>query len=86
MNQRKAYPAGLVMHGTGMWGEMEGFVEIFFAGMIGALFGFVVGMLFGVMTRIFTLNRVKGVIGGRHWAAYGASAGALALALMEIFD
>jgi hypothetical protein len=79
-------PSGLVVHGQGMSGGIEGLAEVLFAGMIGALAGFVFGMLFGAFARIFTLNRVKGMIGGRHWAAYGAGAGALALALMELFD
>ncbi len=88
MKQRlkRITPAGFVVHGAGMWGEMEGMIEVLFAGMIGALVGFIFGMLFGTFARIFTLNRVKGIIGGRHWAAYGAGAGALALAMMELFD
>ena len=88
MKQRlnRITPAGLVMHGTGMWGEFEGLIEVLFAGMIGGLIGFIVGMLFGAFARIFTLNRVKGIIGGRHWAAYGAGAGGLALAVMEMLD
>ena len=81
-------PSGFVVHGGGMGGggEMGGIVEILFAGMIGALVGFITGMLCGTFARIFTLNRVKGMIGGRHWAAYGAGAGALALAMIELFD
>ena len=81
-------PAGFVVHGGGMSGagEIGGIVEILFAGMIGALIGFITGMLCGTFARIFTLNRVKGMIGGRHWAAYGAGAGALALAMIELFD
>ena len=88
MKQRlsRITPAGFVVHGTGMWGEMEGILEVLFAGMVGGLIGFIFGMLFGTFARIFTLNRVKGIIGGRHWAAYGAGAGALALAMMELFD
>jgi len=88
MKQRlnRISPSGFVVHGSGMGGEMEGIVEILFAGMIGGLFGFIGGMLCGTFARIFTLNRVKGMIGGRHWAAYGAGAGALALAMMELFD
>jgi hypothetical protein len=43
-------------------------------------------MLIGVIARICTLNRLKGIIGGKHWAAYGAGAGALALAFIELFD
>jgi hypothetical protein len=79
-------PAGFVVQGGGVRGDMEGIVEVLFAGMVGALAGFVVGMLFGSFARIFTLNRVKGIVGGRHWAAYGAGAGALGLALMEFFN
>ncbi len=88
MKQRlnRITPAGLVVHGTGIAGQMEGPLEVLFAGLIGALIGFVSGMLCGTFARIFTLNRVKGMIGGRHWAAYGAGAGALALAIMELFD
>ena len=88
MKQRlnRITPAGLVVHGAGMWGEMEGIIEVLFAGMIGALAGFILGMLCGTFARIFTINRVKGMIGGRHWAAYGAGAGALALAMMELLD
>ena len=79
-------PAGLVVHGAGMWGEVEGIIEVLFAGMVGALAGFILGMFCGTFARIFTINRVKGMIGGRHWAAYGAGAGALALAMMELLD
>ena len=79
-------PSGLVVHGAGMWGEFEGIIEVLFAGMIGGLMGFVLGMLCGSFARIFTMNRVKGIIGGRHWAAYGAGAGGLALAVMEMLD
>jgi len=76
---------GLVVSGQGMGGgQMEGPLEIMFAGIIGALAGFVCGLLFGSLARIFTLNRVKGMIGGSHWAAYGAGAGALALAMVEL--
>lgn len=83
---KKLSPSGFVVHGNGMQGEMEGLPEILFAGMIGALGGFILGMLCGSFARIFTINRVKGIIGGRHWAAWGAGAGALGLALMEFFD
>lgn len=88
MKQRlnRVTPAGLVVHGTGMSGTMEGPIEVLFAGLVGALIGFIFGMLCGTFARIFTLNRVKGIVGGRHWAAYGAGAGALALAMMELFD
>ena len=79
-------PAGFVVSGQGVSGQMEGIAEVLFAGMIGALVGFVLGMLCGTFARLFTLNRVKGMIGGRHWAAYGAGAGALALAMIELFN
>jgi hypothetical protein len=79
-------PSGFVVSGPGMGGEIEGTIEVLFAGMIGALFGFVFGMLCRALARVFTLNRVKGIIGGRHWAAYGAGAGGLALAVMEMLD
>jgi hypothetical protein len=87
MKQRlnRITPAGFVVHGSGMMGEVGGLLEVLFAGMMGGLVGFVFGMLFGTFARIFTLNRVKGIIGGRHWAAYGAGAGALALAMIELF-
>lgn len=88
MKQRlnRITPAGFVVHGAGMWGEMEGILEILFAGIIGALLGFIFGLLCGTVARIFTLDRVKGIIGGRHWAAYGAGAGGLALAVIEFLD
>lgn len=83
---RKINFAGLIVSGPSTSSSMEGPIEVFFAGMIGALVGFVGGMLAGVITRICTLNRLKGIIGGAHWAAYGAGAGALALAFIEMFD
>lgn len=88
MNKRlsKINPAGVFMSGQGMGGSLEGPLELLFAGAVGALAGFIFGMLFGTLARVFTMNRVKGIIGGRHWAAYGAGAGALALAMMELFD
>jgi hypothetical protein len=88
MKQRlnRITPAGLVVNGAGMWGEFEGTIEILFAGMIGALMGFVLGMLFGTLSRVITMNRVKGIIGGRHWAAYGAGAGGMALSIVEMLD
>ena len=78
--------AGFVVSGPAGSGSVEGPIEVFFAGMLGALLGFVGGMLIGVIARLCTLNRLKGIIGGRHWGAYGAGAGALALALVELFD
>ena len=83
---KKLMPSGFVVHGSGMHGEMEGLAEVLFSGMVGALLGFILGMLFGSFARVFTINRVKGMIGGRHWAAWGAGAGALGLALIEFFD
>jgi len=78
--------AGFVVSGSGGSTSLEGPIEVFFAGMVGALLGFVGGMLIGVIARLCTLNRLKGIIGGKHWAAYGAGAGALALAFIELFD
>ena len=78
--------AGLISSGPGVSGSYEGPIEVFFAGMVGALVGFIGGMLAGVIARMCTLNRLKGIIGGNHWAAYGAGAGALALAFIELFD
>jgi len=88
MNKRlqKINPAGVYMSGPGMGGSLEGPLEILFAGVVGAIGGFIFGLLCGALARVFTLNRVKGIIGGRHWAAYGAGAGALALAMMELLD
>lgn len=83
---RRINPSGLVVSGPGMSGGMEGPIEVLFAGMIGAIAGFIFGMLFGTLARVFSLNRVKGIIGGSHWAAYGAGAGALALAMIELLD
>ena len=81
----KINPAGLMLSGRGIGGELEGPIEVLFAGAVGALGGFILGMLCGTFARVFTLNRVKGMIGGRHWAAYGAGAGALGLAVVEFF-
>jgi hypothetical protein len=82
---RKVHPAGLVMSGPGMAGEMSSVLEVIFSGLVGALAGFAFGMLCGSLARVFTINRVKGMIGGRHWAAWGAGAGALGLAMFELF-
>ena len=67
-------------------GDIEGPLEIVFAGLLGAMGGFVVGLLIGILTRIFTMNAANGERGGIHWAAYGASAGALCLAIVEFFN
>ena len=78
-------PAGLVVHGSGVTGGMEGPAEVIFAGLIGALLGFIGGLLTGSIARVLTVNARKGIRGGLHWAAYGAGAGAMALALIELF-
>ncbi|HEY0550006.1 MAG TPA: hypothetical protein VGF13_10430 [Verrucomicrobiae bacterium] len=83
---RRINPSGLVVSGPGMTGPLEGPIEVLFAGVVGGMAGFIFGMLCGVLARVFTVNRVKGIIGGRHWAAWGAGAGGLALAMMELFD
>ena len=83
---RKLNVPGFVVSGPGMGGEFEGPIEVLFAGAVGAVCGFIVGMFCGALARIFTLDRVKGVVGGNRWAAYGAGAGALALALIELID
>ena len=77
---------GLVVSGSGMAGEIQGPIEVMLAGVVGALFGFVLGLFSGALARLFTLGRAKGIIGGHHWAAYGAGAGAFALAVIELFD
>jgi hypothetical protein len=81
----RAYPAGLIVTNSS-GAEIEGPIEVMFAGMLGALAGFVLGMLVGVVTRILTMNALRGSRGGMHWAAYGAGAGAMALALVELLD
>ena len=81
----KLNPAGLMLSGRGIGGELEGPIEVLLAGAVGALGGFVTGMLFGTFARLITVNRIKGMIGGSHWAAYGAGAGALGLAVLEWF-
>ena len=85
---QRVLPAGIMVNspgGTGV-GDIEGPLEIFFAGLLGALAGFVLGLLIGVFTRIATMNAARGCTGGIHWAAYGAGAGALALAIIEFID
>jgi hypothetical protein len=82
---RRVYPAGVfISNPTG--GEIEGPLEVMFAGLLGALGGFFLGMLTGAFARVFTMNARKGSRGGMHWAAYGAGAGAMALALVELLD
>ena len=83
---RRFNASGFVVSGPGMSGEIEGPLEVLLAGAIGAMIGFIVGRFCGVLARIFTLNRAQGIIGGNRWAAYGAGAGALALALVELID
>ena len=88
MKQRlQKYLPGFVVSGSGMGADsMEGPVEFLLAGLVGAMAGFILGLLSGSIARLITYNRDRGIIGGRVWAAYGASAGALALALMELFE
>ena len=87
-NLSRFLPAGLMMNtsgGTGV-GDIEGPLEILFAGVLGSLIGFVLGMLLGVITNIATMNASRGSSGGMHWAAYGAGGGALALAVIELLS
>jgi len=84
--KKQLYPAGFVVHGSGMTGQYGEIPEVLLAGAVGAVAGLTLGMLCGGFARIFTLNRVKGMIGGRHWGVWGAGAGALGLALIELFD
>ena len=85
--RQKCYPAGFVVQGGGMGGgALEGPAELIFAGLIGSLLGFICGMFFGSIVRVITLNARNGVRGGLHWAAWGAGAGALGLAMVEFFD
>lgn len=74
------------MSGQGMGGEISGTMEVLFASLLGGLAGLVCGMIVGTMARFITINRVKGMIGGMHWGAYGAGAGALALAMFELLN
>ncbi len=77
---------GVFMTGGGMGGEISGPMEVMFAGLLGGIAGLVVGMIAGTFARFFTINRVKGMIGGIQWGAYGAGAGALALAMFEMLN
>lgn len=79
-------PAGVFIEpGSGMGGtEIEGPLEVIFAGLIGAMAGFVVGLLVGSIVRVLTINSVKGTSGGIHWAAYGACAGTVAMVVMAL--
>ena len=77
---------GVFMTGGGMGAEVSESLEVMFAGLLGGITGLVCGLVIGVFARFFTLNRVKGIIGGMHWGAYGAGAGALALAMFELLD
>lgn len=81
-------PAGVFIEpGGGMaGGEIEGPIEVMFAGGLGALAGFVVGLLVGSIVRVLTINCVKGSRGGMHWAAYGACAGSLAMVAMALLN
>ncbi len=78
--------AGLIVSGGSAAGDIEGPLEIIFAGLLGALAGFVIGLLIASVARVITINSIKGMRGDMHWAAYGACLGALALAVMEILD
>jgi hypothetical protein len=80
------YFAGVFVGGPNAGAEIEGPLEVVFAGLVGALAGFVLGMLAGSMARIFTMNSPKGSRGGMNWAAWGAGAGAMALAVIELLD
>lgn len=77
---------GVFMTGGGIGGEISGPIEVMFAGLIGGIAGLVVGMIAGTFARFFTINRAQGVIGGMQWGAYGAGAGALALAMFELLN
>ena len=77
---------GVFMSGGGMGGEINETLEVMFAGLFGGITGLVCGLVVGVGARFITLNRVKGIVGGMHWGAYGAGAGALALAMFELLD
>jgi len=79
-------PAGFLVSNPNGAGEIEGPLEVAFAGLIGAGIGFVIGLLCGSIARVLTMNAVNGMRGGMRWAAYGAGAGALALALFETFN
>jgi hypothetical protein len=79
------FPSGFVVSNSA-YAELEGPAEVLFAGVIGAALGFIIGMLVGTAARLFTMNAVKGMRGGLHWAAYGAGAGAMALAMIELLD
>jgi hypothetical protein len=83
---KRINPSGLIVSGGSAAGDIEGPLEIIFAGLVGALAGFVIGLLAGSVARLITINSVKGMRGGMHWAAYGACLGALALAMMELLD
>ena len=78
--------SGVFMSGQGMSGEISGTMEVLFASLLGGLAGLVCGMVIGTLARLCTINRVKGMVGGMHWGAYGAGAGALVLAMFELLD
>ena len=65
---------------------IEGPLEVAFAGLVGALVGFVLGLLVGIITNIITINAAKGSRGGMSWAGWGAAGGAMAFALIELFQ
>ncbi len=82
----RLHPSGLVVSGSSGATEIEGPVEVIFAGFVGALVGLVIGLLAGAVTRVVTINSIKGIRGGMHWGAYGAGAGAVIVALIELID
>ncbi len=79
------YYAGLMVSNP-RGADIEGPMEVMFAGLVGALAGFVLGMLAGTITRIITINSAKGSRGGMNWAAWGAGAGAMAFVVIELLD
>ena len=78
--------SGVFVSGPNGSGEIEGPLEVMFAGLVGAAGGFVAGLLLGACARLLTMDAVRGSRGGAHWAAYGAGAGAVALSMIELFD
>lgn len=77
---------GVFIAGQGVSGEISGPIEVLFATLLGGMAGLVAGMIVGTFARIVTTNRVKGMIGGMHWGAFGAGAGALTLAVYTLLN
>lgn len=77
---------GVFIAGQGVSGEISGPIEVLFATLLGGLAGLVAGMIVGTFASIVTTNREKGMIGGMHWGAYGAGAGALTLATYKLLN